>query len=185
MTKDREDRLESEERKEPARAVADSRVETFHIIMPKDLNDYGRLFGGALMSWIDEVAGLVGRRHAQMNVTTASIDNLKFLRGCFLMDMVVVSGKVTHVGNSSMEVKVESFIEKNGERELINRAFLTLVGIDENNKPCRVPRLILQTEEDRKEWDRAEMRLRIREQQDREGFHFYGDDDGAVFSHRS
>ena len=158
------------------KTVAESRVETIHLIMPSDMNDSGRLFGGRLMCWIDEVAGLVGRRHAQMNVTTGSVDNLKFLRGAYLRDMVVVSGKVTHVGNASMEVKVESFIENSsGERELINRAYLTMVGLDENDKPCRLPRLILETDEDQTEWERAETRREIRRRQSSEGFHFYGE----------
>ena len=158
------------------KTVAESRVETIHLVMPSDMNDSGRLFGGALMCWIDEVAGLVGRRHAQMNVTTGSVDNLKFLRGAYLRDMVVVSGKVTHVGNASMEVKVESFIENStGERELINRAYLTMVGLDENDRPCRLPRLILETEEDQMEWQRAQTRREIRQRQSTEGFHFYGE----------
>ena len=158
------------------KTVAESKVETFHIILPSDLNDSGRLFGGSLMSWIDEVAGLVGRRHAQMNVTTGSVDNLKFLRGAYLRDIVVVSGKITHVGNASMEVKVETFVESSsGERELINRAYLTMVGLDENDRPCRLPRLILETEEDKKEWERAENRRQIRQRQSAEGFHFYGE----------
>lgn len=90
--------------------------------MPENMNDSGRLFGGRLICWIDEVAGLVGRRHAQMNVTTGTVENLKFLRGAYLQEMIVISGKVTYVANSSMEVKVESFVEKpTGERELINR----------------------------------------------------------------
>ena len=158
------------------KTVAESRVETFHIIMPQDMNDSGRLFGGRLMCWIDEVAGLVGRRHAQMNVTTGTVENLKFLRGAYLREMIVVSGKVTYVANSSMEVKVESFVERaTGERELINRAFLTMVGLDENDRPCRLPRLILETEEDRREWEQAEMRRQIRQKQLEEGFHFYGE----------
>ena len=158
------------------KTVAESRVETIHLVMPSDMNDSGRLFGGRLMCWIDEVAGLVGRRHAQMNVTTGSVDNLRFLRGAYLRDMVVVSGKVTHVGNASMEVKVESFIESStGERELINRAYLTMVGLDENDKPCRLPRLILETEEDQLEWQRAQTRREIRQRQSSEGFHFYGE----------
>ena len=109
-----------------------------------------------------------------MNVTTGSVDNLRFLRGAYLRDMVVVCGKVTHVGNTSMEVKVETFIEKSsGERELINRAYLTMVGLDENDKPCRLPRLILETEEDEREWQRAQTRRDIRSRQNAEGFHFY------------
>ena len=156
------------------KTVAESRLETFHIIMPENMNDSGRLFGGKLMCWIDEVAGLVGRRHAQMNVTTGTVENLKFLRGAYLREMIVVSGKVTYVANSSMEVKVESFVERaTGERELINRAFLTMVGLDENDRPCRLPRLILENEEDRREWEQAEMRRKIRQQQHEKGFHFY------------
>ena len=161
---------------EPSKTVADSRVETFHIVMPGDLNDSGRLFGGVLMSWIDEAAGLTGRRHAGRNVTTGSVDNLRFLKGAYLHDMVVVSSRVTHVGNASMEIKVETSIEKNsGERELINRAYLTLVGLDENDRPCRLPRLRLETDEDRTEWERAELRREIRKKQSQEGFHFYAE----------
>ena len=156
------------------KTVAESRVETFHILMPENMNDSGRLFGGRLMCWIDEVAGLVGRRHAQMNVTTGTVENLRFLRGAYLREMIVISGKVTYVGNSSIEVKVESFVERTtGERELINRAYLTMVGLDENDKPCRLPRLILETEEDEREWQRAQTRRDIRSRQNAEGFHFY------------
>jgi len=148
------------------KSAAESRVETFHIIMPENMNGSGRLFGGSLMCWIDEVAGLVGRRHAQMNVTTGTVENLKFLRGAYLQDIIVITGRVTYVGNTSMEVKVETFVEATGgERELINRAYLTMVGIDENDRPCRLPRLILETEEDKTEWEKAEKRRQIRQEQ--------------------
>ena len=115
-----------------AKTVAESRVETVHIIRPADLNDAGRLFGGVLMQWIDEVAALVAKRHSQMNVTTASVDNLRFLQGAFQRDVIVIIGRVTHVGNTSMEVKVETYVEHtDGKRDLINRAFLTEIGLGE------------------------------------------------------
>ena len=63
------------------RKVADSRVETMHLIRPNHLNSAGRLFGGILMQWIDEVAGLVAKRHSRSNITTASVDNLRFIKG--------------------------------------------------------------------------------------------------------
>lgn len=151
-------------------------VETVHIIRPIDLNDSGRLFGGVLMQWIDEVAALVAKRHSQMNVTTASVDNLRFLHGAYQRDVIVIVGKVTHVGNTSMEVKVETYVEHvDGDRDLINRAFLTLIGLGDDNRPTPLPRLILETEEDRKEWERAEIRRSLREKQSQKGFHFYGE----------
>ena len=73
-----------------AKTVKESIVETVHIIRPSDLNDAGRLFGGVLMQWIDEVAALVAKRHSQMNVTTASVDNLQFLHGAFQRDVIVI-----------------------------------------------------------------------------------------------
>ena len=48
--------------------VSDSSVETMHAVRPVHLNGAGRLFGGQLMEWLDEVAGLVGRRHAERMV---------------------------------------------------------------------------------------------------------------------
>lgn len=158
------------------KAVRESKVETYHIIRPSDLNSVGRLYGGTLMGWIDEVAVLVGRRHAQMGVTTGSMDNLKFLKGAYLQDTIMLTGKVTHVGNTSMEIKVETYVEHlDGEKVLINRAFLTLIGLDENDKPARLPRLILETEEDKQEWERANVRRELRKKQSSEGFSFYGD----------
>ena len=105
------------------REVSESVVETVHMVRPNHLNASGRLFGGVLMQWIDEVAGLVAKRHARMNVTTASVDNLKFLHGAYQRDVIVIIGKATYIGRTSMEVKVDTYIEANdGSRTLINRA---------------------------------------------------------------
>ena len=86
------------------REVSESVVETVHMVRPNHLNASGRLFGGVLMQWIDEVAGLVAKRHARMNVTTASVDNLKFLHGAYQRDVIVIIGKATYVGRTSMAV---------------------------------------------------------------------------------
>ena len=58
--------------------VEDSRTENTYLIMNKHINSYGRLFGGVLMQWIDEMAGIVAHRHAGTIVTTACVDNLNF-----------------------------------------------------------------------------------------------------------
>ena len=103
-----------------AKTVDDSRVETVHIIRPTHLNGANRLFGGILMQWIDEVAGIVAKRHSMSNVTTASVDNLTFLHGAYQNDLVVIKGKMTWVGSSSMEVCVDTYVENPaGERRRI------------------------------------------------------------------
>ena len=144
------------------RKVSDSIVETVHMVRPQHLNASDRLFGGALMQWIDEVAGMVAKRHTRRNVITASVDSLSFLRGAYVKDTVVIIGKVTYVGNTSMEVKVDTYVEAlSGER--------TMVALDKNDRPVRVPRLELETEEEKEEWDKGEKRRELRMMRKEEG----------------
>ena len=148
-----------------AKTVDDSRVETVHIVRPNHLNGANRLFGGILMQWIDEVAGIVAKRHSMSNVTTASVDNLTFLKGAYQGDMVVIKGKMTWVGSTAMEVCVDTYVEsRTGERERINNAHFMMVALDENDQPVQVPRLILQTEDEHLAWAHGEERRRIRNQ---------------------
>ena len=145
------------------KTVEDSRVETVHIVRPNHLNGANRLFGGILMQWIDEVAGIVAKRHCMGNVTTASVDNLTFLSGAYQNDMIVIRGKLTWVGNSSLEVCVDTYVESpNGKRVRINNAHFMMVALDANDKPMPVPKLILQTEDEHLAWAHGEERRRIR-----------------------
>ena len=152
------------------KAVSESRIEQVYQVRPEHLNGAGRLFGGKLMEWIDELAGLVGIRHAQQDVITASIDNLKFIRGAYLKDIIVLIGRVTFVGRTSMEVRVDTYIESiEGIRKPINRAYLTLVAIDAQGNPVEVPGLILETEAQKAEWEAGIRRREMRRQRREEG----------------
>ena len=142
------------------RDVAFSEVENVYLIRYEHINSTGRLFGGQLISWIDEVAGVVAMRHSGLNITTASIDNLTFKRGAYLNDKVVLIGRMTYVGKTSCEVRVDSYIEdKEGFRREINRAFLTYVAISEDGKPIPIPfGLDVKTISEEARWDGALLR---------------------------
>ena len=151
-----------------AKTVDESRVETVHIVRPGHLNGANRLFGGILMQWIDEVAGIVAKRHSQCNVTTAAVDNLVFLHGAYQNDLVVIKGKMTWVGSSSMEVCVDTYVETPaGRRDRINNAHFIMVALDKEDHPVRVPRLLLQTEEEKLDWSHCEERRAIRAERKR------------------
>ena len=151
--------------------VSESRIEQVYQVRPEHLNGAGRLFGGKLMEWIDELAGLVGIRHAQRDVITASVDNLRFIRGAYLKDLIVLIGRVTFVGRTSMEVRVDTYIESmDGIRKPINRAYLTLVAIDEEGNPAEGPGLIIGTESEKAEWEAGIRRREMRRQRREEGF---------------
>ncbi len=153
------------------KTVAQSRTEQVHIIMPGDVNSSFRLFGGLLMQWIDVVAAVVARRHADREVLTAAVDHLSFLKPANLNDIVTLCGRVTYVGNTSMEVCVETFVERperNSHRALVNRAFLTMVALDEDSKPTRVPRLKPISEQEKMDYAAGERRKENRKR-DMEG----------------
>ena len=105
------------------RRVADSAVIQTQLVLNSHLNGAGRLFGGQLMEWIDIVATVVARRHAHCNPTTASVDNLQFKEAVHLNNTLIIEGKLTYVGRTSMEVRVDTFVESlSGARKLVNKS---------------------------------------------------------------
>ena len=163
--------MQGEKKELEAKPVSESTIEQIYQIRPAHLNGAGRLFGGQLMEWIDEIAGLVAIRHAQANVITASVDNLRFMRGAYQGDLVVLIGKMTYVGNTSMEVRVDTYVEGlDGMRKPINRAYLTQVAVDSDGNPLKVPGLLIQSESEKAEWEAGEKRRKMRKKRKEEGF---------------
>ncbi len=155
----------------PVKKVSDSMTEQQYLVCPAHINHYGRLFGGHLLKWIDELAGIVAIRHCGGTVTTAAIDNLQFQAPAYTGDMVVLQGRVTYVGRSSMEIRVDTYREAlDGSREIINRAYIDMVSINCKGQPEEVPELLLETEEQRQEYEAAKKRKQLRKQRRLEGF---------------
>jgi acyl-CoA hydrolase len=155
---------------EPKR-VSDSVTEQVQILMPSHINGADRLFGGQLVEWIDVVAAVVARRHSGCNVTTAAIDNLQFKAGAFINNTLVLIGRITYVGKTSMEIRVDTYVEDlSGVRKVVNRAYLVLVALDEKGNPSEVPKLILETESERAEWEAGKKRHTLRHKRRREGY---------------
>ncbi|MBQ9765274.1 MAG: acyl-CoA thioesterase [Lachnospiraceae bacterium] len=153
------------------RTVDESRTEQVQILTFTEMNGYNRLRGGKLMDWVDEVAGVVARRHTGTNVTTAVIDNMQFIGPAKANELLSIRGYATYTGNTSMEVCVETYVEHmDGTERMINKAYVVMVAIDEDEKPTKVLPLILQTEAEQKEWELAAKRNEIRKQRRKEGF---------------
>ena len=154
-----------------AKRVSDSLTEQVQILGQSTLNGYDRLFGGQLMEWIDVVAAVVARRHCGMNVTTAVVDSLQFKEAAYRNDTVVLKGFMTHVGKTSMEICVETFVENFDETiHLINTAYVVMVAIDDFGNPIEVPKLILENEEEIRENEAAIRRTELRNQRRKENF---------------
>lgn len=153
------------------KTIAASRTEQVQILMPEHINGSGRLFGGRLVEWIDVVAAVVARRHCGGNVTTVAMDNLQFRAAAYINETLVLVGRITHVGSTSMEVRVDTYVEDlTGVRRMINRAYIVMVALDENEKPTQVPGLVLTTDKDRQEWENGQRRRELRSQRRDEGY---------------
>ena len=147
--------------------VSDSITESSKIIQSKDINGQIRLFGGRLMEWIDEVAALTAMRHCGGLVTTCAVDNLVFKHGAKINQVVVLKGRVTYVGNTSLEVRVDTYLEElvTGERFAINHVYLICVHINDDGRPLPIRYgLDIQTEEEQAEWDGAIARAKSRKE---------------------
>ena len=117
---------------------------TVQIVMPQHCNGYAipRLFGGQIMAWIDVIGAVAARRYTHAAVTTVCIDNLTFLKPAHLNDTVVQEACVTWTGRTSLEVRVDSYVETlDGRRTPVNRAYLVFVAIDEQCSPLVVVHL--------------------------------------------
>lgn len=148
-----------------AKPVSFSRAEQVHIISPADVNSSYTLFGGMLMQWIDIVAGVVSRRHSGCATRTAAVDHLNFIAPAYIDDIVTIDGRITFVGTTSMEVCVDTFVERLSspeERLHVNRAYLTMVAVDKNGKPTQVPELICETEAERADYEAGMERRALR-----------------------
>ena len=155
----------------PVKKVEDSLTEQQYLICPAHINHYGRLFGGQLLKWSDELAGIVAIRHCGATVTTAAIDNLQFQAPAYTGDMIVLRGMVTYVGRTSMEVRVDTYREElDGTRKMINRAYIDMVCINCKGEPEEVPELCIETEEQQREYEAAQKRKQMRRQRRQEGF---------------
>ena len=162
---------------EKSKTSRDSYTEQVQVLTQSTMNGNNRLFGGHLMEWIDLVAVVVGRRHSNRNVTTVLVEELEFKAPAYANELVVLAGQIVYTGTTSMVVRVNTFTEElDGARRVINTAYLTLVALDADDKPCPVPRLVTETEEERAEYEAARARSeqrkvqrRLREREEKNG----------------
>lgn len=110
-------------------------------VFPFDINAFDTLFGGNLMSMVDDIASVSASRHSQRNCVTASTDNVSFYAPIHLNDSVCLQSYVCYTGRTSMEIFIKVVKENmmTSERELAATAFMTFVAIGEDGKPTEVP----------------------------------------------
>ncbi len=153
-----------------------SRTIQTRLVLPPDTNHMGTIFGGTVLSYIDEIAAISAMKHSRKVVVTASIDRVNFLSSAEVGDILTLEAFVISTGRTSMEVfvKVESENLKTSTRTLTTTSILTMVAKDSKGVPSPVPGVIPETEEEKELFKTAQVRKRRRlemrnEQTKREG----------------
>jgi acyl-CoA hydrolase len=115
------------------------------------------------MAWVDVVGGIVAYKHSESVCTTAAVDYFSFDRPIHVRDVIVIEGRMTYVGSTSMEVRVDTFIERPGEEPVrAGRARMIYVAVDGNGTPVKVPPLVPETDEEREEFKEGARRAEAR-----------------------
>ncbi len=112
----------------------------FKAVFPSTTNHYDTLFGGTSMQLMDEVAFITATRYDRQKMVTVSSDKIDFKKPIPAGTIVELRGEVIHVGNTSLIVEVEVFIEEmySEHRERAIRGEFTFVAIDENRQPTAI-----------------------------------------------
>ncbi|MES2133329.1 MAG: acyl-CoA thioesterase [Bacteroidota bacterium] len=120
--------------------IEQSETRIFKAVFPNTTNHYDTLFGGTAMQLMDEVAFITATRFSRQRMVTVSSDRIDFKKPIPGGTIVELIGKVAYLGNTSIKVRVDIFIEQmySDHREKAVSGEFTFVAIDENKKPAKV-----------------------------------------------
>ncbi len=111
------------------------------LMMPKDTNHHGTVFGGTILSLIDQAAGIVAARRARADVVTLQMDAVVFHNPVFPGDLVSVYAAVIDVGRTSIRTRAQVLAIRRlaGEQIHVTSAQLVFVAIGPDGRPMPVP----------------------------------------------
>jgi acyl-CoA hydrolase len=140
--------------------VAESAVSLGQFMNPEHANSLGNVHGGHILKLCDECGGIVAARHARRPSVTVAIDSMTFHEPVRVGQFLTLSGRITYVGRTSMEVEVRVEAEDllTGERTHTNSAYFIYVALDEQGKPVEVPRLTLLDDDERRRYEEGRQR---------------------------
>jgi uncharacterized protein (TIGR00369 family) len=141
-----------------------SRTTISQLMHPEHANLLGNVHGGWIMKLVDEAGALACMRHAQKKVVTVAIDSMTFRQPIRIGDLIILNAEVTYTGRTSMEAEVQVLAENpiTGERTHTNTAYLVYVALDNKGNPTPVRPLQLETEEEKRKAEEAQIRQQRR-----------------------
>lgn len=111
------------------------------LLLPKDTNALGTIFGGVILSHIDLASAVEARKAAPHRYVTKAIREVEFHSPVFVGDIVSFYTETVRIGRTSVTVRVTVEVERwsgGGEREMVTEAEVVLVAIDQHSRPIPI-----------------------------------------------
>lgn len=111
------------------------------VLMPKDTNAHGTIFGGVILSYIDIAAAIEVRKHTSKQIVTKAMHEVVFVAPVFVGDIVSFYTELVRIGRTSITIKVlveADRVKSPGERARVTEAEVVYVAVDENRRPVPV-----------------------------------------------
>ena len=112
-------------------------------MMPKDTNAHGTIFGGVILSYIDQAAAVEARRHGATYIVTVAMREVVFHAPVYVGDLVSFYTRLVRIGTTSITVAVDVFSQSSEGQEnrvKVTEAEVTFVNLDKDRRPVRIPR---------------------------------------------
>jgi acyl-CoA hydrolase len=135
-------------------------TELTELVSPSMANFSGKMHGGEILKLLDKTAYACAMRYSGKYPVTLSVDRVLFKEAINIGELVTFLAQVNYTGRTSMEIGIK-VIAENIKSKVVrhtNTCYFTMVAIDDDGKPTRVPPLVLNTEEQRGRWVSAEKR---------------------------
>jgi len=112
------------------------------VMMPRDLNHQGAVFGGVILSYIDQAGFVEAKRQAYHKYVTASIGRVDFKNPIHCGDIVSFHAKALRIGKTSITVQVDVYVDyldgETQQRVQVTEAEITYVALNRDNRPTPV-----------------------------------------------
>jgi acyl-CoA thioesterase YciA len=113
------------------------------VMMPKDTNAHGTIFGGVILSYIDQAAAVEAKQHGASFIVTVAMREVVFHEPVYVGDLVSFYTRLVRTGRTSITISVEVIAQRgdpSGARVKVTQAEVTFVNLDENRRPKEIPR---------------------------------------------
>lgn len=138
---------------------------TMTVLMTPDTSNFaGNVHGGTILKYLDSVAYACASRYSGYYAVTLSVDRVEFRQPIHVGELVTFLASINYTGNTSMEVGIKVIAEDIRKQRIrhVNSSYFTMVAVDENRKPVRVPQLEQETADQKRRFEEAKRRKELR-----------------------